>query len=443
MSGVNKAGSALWSDATGSSDYGSLVDVLAPAENVPSIDGFDAITTVGGTSFAAPFGTGVAGLLASFDSRLTADSLRSLIIQGATTGGRGIADGHGKTIHILDAYQALKAAGARSHASLCGDRVWGVDNLVATLRANNVTETLHTYLTAVGPVEHLQAAHNGHWLELNDPASGTPPYGQRFRLTFNPTDWTPSAGTCVNCAALSGAARSGDALAFGGEVHSHDGDSSIAWSVPTRPAYASLPVTYNLLLKTAAGGGKTLITALRDTAQDTTKQTFGNAPGALAYSPTGDFAVFSTYDHIVVGGWFDTNLFKIAIPSGVVTPLFSLPSQDASWISISEDGKELAIGSTYAGSCSIQYFSVATGTKFDWPYVFGTDTVGSTTNNAGYPTCFLGGSASASRVRMPAGPSLNRVHAEPLAVPPPRPQPLRPIAASSHGGRVAGKQRFQ
>lgn len=419
--GVNKSGTAMWVSGAHGSNWGSYVDIVAPAENVPSINGLDVIEAgYSGTSYSAPFVTGVAGLLTSFDSRLTADSLRILINQGATAGGRGISDGHGKTIYILDAYEALKAAGARAHAPLCGNRVWGVDNVVATLRANNVTETLHTYPTAVGPIEHLQAAHGGHWLELNDPASGAPPYGQRFRLTFNPTDWTPTAGTCANCLALSGAARSGDALTFGGEVHSHDGDSSIAWSVPTRPAYSSLPVTYNLLLKTL-GGGKTLITAMRDTAQDTTKQTFGNAPGALAYSPTGDFAVFSTYDHTVVGGWFDTKLFKIAISNGVVTPLFTLPSQDASWISISEDGKELAIGSTYAGSCSIQYFSVATGTKFDWPYVFGSDTVGSTTNNAGYPTCFLGGSASASRGHVPSGPSLNRARAEPLAVPPRRP----------------------
>jgi len=193
-------------------------------------------------------------------------------------------------------------------------------------------------------------------------------------------------------------------------------------------------------LKTALGGGTTLITALRDTAQDTTKQTFGNAPGALAYSPTGDFAVFSTYDHVVVGGWFDTNLFKIAIPSGVVTPLFSLPSQDASWISISEDGKELAIGSTYAGSCSIQYFSVATGTKFDWPFVFGTDTVGSTTNNAGYPTCFLGGSFGASRVHSPNGPSFNRIHIEPGIVPPSAPRSSRPVIGALHLRRSEGKR---
>lgn len=442
VGGVAKSGTVLWSHLSQSSDWGTLIDVLAPAENIPGINGNKIVATdLGGTSFAAPFATGVAGLLSSFDARLTADSLRLLIVEGATKSARGVADGHGNTIYILDAYEALKAAGARQNSPLCGNRVWGLDNVVGALRAGDVMENLYTYSSAVGPLEHLQVAHSGHWLESNDPVSGTPPFGQRLRLTFAPTTWTPSSGTCVNCAELSGAARSGDATVFGGEVHSHDGDSSIAWTVPSRPAFTSLPVTYSLVLKVGGAVRTTLLAGMRDTVQNQTDQTFGNAPGALAYSPTGDFAVFTTYDHPAVFYWYDTKLFRIAIPGGQVTPLFTLPSQDASWISISEDGNEIAIGSTYIGACGIQYWSLKTMTKFDWPFLVGHDTTGSTTNNAGFPTCFLGGSFGASRVHSPSGASLDRVHAEPRTIPPPAPHPSRPLITSLNPRQAAQGKR--
>ena len=407
-----KASDTYWS----SSNWGSFVDVVAPAENVPSLNGYgflDELAT--GTSFAAPFATGVAGLLASFDPRLSGDSIALLIKQGALNGGRAVPDGHGRTQYMLDAYEALKAAGQRKKAPLCGNRTWGIDNVVATLRAGNATEALQTYPTSVGPIEHLQVAHGGHWLELNDPASGT-----RNRLTFANGTWTSGPGSCTDCADLSGAARSGDATTFGGPVHSHNGDSSISWSIPTRPPLSSLPVNFELDLHVGAGT-LALTQQYTEYVLNAAAETFANAPGALAYSPTGDFAIYSKYSYPSAGGWFDTYLYRVSIPGGVTDPNFSifLPQQDASWLAISEDGTELSIGSTYIGGCGIQYWSLKTMTQFQYPFVIGQDTAGSTTNNAGYPTCFLGGSFAADVV----GRSVMTAPGQPSGGPKRRPTP--------------------
>ncbi len=61
------------------SNYGQEVDVVAPAEGILTTTEGGGYGGVNGTSFAAPIVAGVAGLIASLDSNLTADSIRAII----------------------------------------------------------------------------------------------------------------------------------------------------------------------------------------------------------------------------------------------------------------------------------------------------------------------------------------------------------------------------
>jgi Subtilase family len=101
------------------SNHGPLVEVIAPGEDVYALNRTAAPVPASGTSFAAPHVTGVAGLLMSFDRRLTnADSLRRLILRGARLGGRTVGG-----YPMLDAYQSLRLAASRRTAPLCGNPV--------------------------------------------------------------------------------------------------------------------------------------------------------------------------------------------------------------------------------------------------------------------------------------------------------------------------------
>lgn len=75
--------------------------------------------TSSGSSVAVPLVSGIAGLLLATDSSLTAEQLRSFILEGARRSGRNVGG-----YPIPDAYEALKVAAERSGAPLCGNRVW-------------------------------------------------------------------------------------------------------------------------------------------------------------------------------------------------------------------------------------------------------------------------------------------------------------------------------
>ena len=68
--------------------------------------------------------TGVAGLLFSFDPRLTPAEVKGLILEGARRGGRTMPNRDGDPIPMLNAYESLKAAAERPDAPLCGNPVY-------------------------------------------------------------------------------------------------------------------------------------------------------------------------------------------------------------------------------------------------------------------------------------------------------------------------------
>lgn len=111
------------------SNTGAVVQIAAPGDRVFVLHSDGVVDsarsnranphTGSGTSFAAPHVTGVAGLLAAFDSTLTAGEIKSLILLGARRGGR-IAG----TAPVLNALESLKAAAQRTGAPLCGNPVY-------------------------------------------------------------------------------------------------------------------------------------------------------------------------------------------------------------------------------------------------------------------------------------------------------------------------------
>ncbi|HEU0300505.1 MAG TPA: S8 family serine peptidase [Longimicrobium sp.] len=105
---------------------GTLVEITAPGKDVGVLDGAGALTTADGTSLAAPLVTGVAGLLLSFDPRLTAAQLKTLLLGGAQRGGRLVANQQApdEPLPVLDAYQSLAMAAGTPGTPLCGNRVW-------------------------------------------------------------------------------------------------------------------------------------------------------------------------------------------------------------------------------------------------------------------------------------------------------------------------------
>jgi hypothetical protein len=124
------------------SNFGSLVDIAAPGADVQVFaNGIGTISS--GTSFAAPHVTGAAGLLKSFDQRLTAVEIRALLLEGASRGGWTTPSGT-SGYPFLNVYEALKAAARRNGAPMCGQRFW-VQNGAFTVQrdsASNATETL-------------------------------------------------------------------------------------------------------------------------------------------------------------------------------------------------------------------------------------------------------------------------------------------------------------
>lgn len=92
------------------SNYGDYIDVVAPGSNIcstaPSQDGQPAYTYLSGTSMAAPYVAGLAGLILSQDDTLTMSNVEARIMHSADDLGRGVIEGlygYGR----INAYRAL------------------------------------------------------------------------------------------------------------------------------------------------------------------------------------------------------------------------------------------------------------------------------------------------------------------------------------------------
>jgi hypothetical protein len=161
------SGGAMTKRAT--SNWGSLVQLYAPGGGVGALNATGNPIAISGTSFAAPLVSGVAGLLFAFDPRLTAREVKTLLLEGAAAGGRVIPNGSG-TAPVLNAYEALKAAGGRTGAPLCGNRVWAQGTSLYAERKGGAAE-------ALGPAQLTDAAleveplHGGQYVQFRSGGS--------------------------------------------------------------------------------------------------------------------------------------------------------------------------------------------------------------------------------------------------------------------------------
>jgi hypothetical protein len=101
------------------SNWGEGITVAAPGDENYSTVYRDPVTgesryrlMPGGTSTAAPFVTGLAGLLLSIDDQQSPAQLRDQILKGAQDADSPIAidDGHGNTFHVINAAKSIELA---------------------------------------------------------------------------------------------------------------------------------------------------------------------------------------------------------------------------------------------------------------------------------------------------------------------------------------------
>jgi hypothetical protein len=145
------------------SKRGRLVTVAAPGEDVLALDQQNTIASFGATSAATPLVTGLAGLLFSFDPRLTADSVKDLIVRGAVRGGRKTTEGN---YPVLNAYESLKLAAMRRGAPLCDNRVWELNGQVVARRNRAFASDDEVLFNVNEPVGFLAVAHGGNRVDL-------------------------------------------------------------------------------------------------------------------------------------------------------------------------------------------------------------------------------------------------------------------------------------
>jgi hypothetical protein len=210
-------GTAFAAAANSGSNWGPLVDIYAPGVDMSAlqlINGKDSVINVGaGTSFSAPLVTAAAGLLLSFDPRLSVTDLRDLIIKGSQDAGRTVHDQGGTNLPRLNLYYALKRAAKRPGAPLCGNRVWSVNGQVIAMRDSAINETLFSTGESGGYMTVMHGGHRIHFL-------GDSSFNDR-EFVFDGTHWNEAGNPDTLPPAVPGGSAYSELQA------SHDGDSAV------------------------------------------------------------------------------------------------------------------------------------------------------------------------------------------------------------------------
>lgn len=218
--GGTTAAGARWDG----SNTGTLIDVMAPAFEVYTYKPDGQVGKGNGTSASAALVSGIAGLLMTFDSRLTVAEVRQLVIEGARLGNRAVTQG-GQTSYIADAYQSLKLAAARPGAPLCGNRVWGESGQVKVSRGSQA----EAIFSAGDSIWNIDARHGGRVVSAESKTLGPRDYQySAVTRTWSLMSTTPTAQS-------SGAAQST-------RNKSHDGDSTLTTTEPTPGGASSIVV---------------------------------------------------------------------------------------------------------------------------------------------------------------------------------------------------------
>jgi hypothetical protein len=215
----------LWTNPTHAlergSNHGELVEIAAPGGGVHVHIG-TAVEPHSGTSLAAPHVAAVAGLLKSFDPRLTADSLKILLLQGAVAGART----SGGYPH-LDAFEALKAAARRPTAPLCDNRIWVQSGTVFAQRdtLSSVGDALFSMVDLYRQPDGINVLHGGKKIfPYTSPRSSR--LGWEWRVNGGVSSWEQVPFE-DRPGQTSGSFYSRENVFMGHGARSHDGDTAI------------------------------------------------------------------------------------------------------------------------------------------------------------------------------------------------------------------------
>lgn len=311
------------------SNAGPLVEIFAPGESVTVLTAGDVPLSVYGTSYAAPLVTGVAGLLASFDSTLTPAQIHDLILAGAVRGGRTVSGlPYSPAPPILNAYESLKAAAERAGAPICGNRVFFRGDTLFAQRGNSgVEEKIVSGIPGNG-MASLDVRHSGHLI-----AAG----GWMWR--WNAGTWDTTSSYPVDLAH----STNGSTWGSGGVASmKHDLDSLIV-------------ITYGA---TVPGPFDVRMGLVSDNSQNRLITSFSGVPGGTGVSPMGN--------ELVVPVWrgdtgFTWDIYRVNSTSGAQSFLFARPGVDGVHATYSEDGREFSVAAyNQNGQCEIEFFNAAT-----------------------------------------------------------------------------------
>lgn len=371
---------ALWNDgASGGSAFNDsealvpwdLVTIAAPARGIEGLEDNYGTVVADGTSPAAALVTGVAGLVASFDPRLSTREIRALVLEGARRAGHRVF-GAGGEVYTLNAYESLRAAAERPGAPLCGNRMWSegpalhVERLLP--RSTGGTSPLvETVFSGFGSGLGFDAMHGGRAVRVftdfgTDSLTWTPngwtvrpaPFSFGYRDGSN-ASWLSSRGMTHDRArqgAIEMLGRNDPAVERIGVVV----NGQPRGSFPLRPMQVSRQrtcVAYGNAERTHCIGEGVLSVG------DSVSATFAMDPRGRAvyvavgyYTTTGAFhGDFHPCEHY--GGFLcstygyqarsaQTDIHRVDLTTSVATLLWSEPGT-VDQIAVSEDGNELAL----------------------------------------------------------------------------------------------------
>lgn len=324
------------------------VDIMAPGNGVYTLNKNGTVQADSGTSLSAPYVTGAAGLLISFDSTLGsfnpghgAPELKSLILTGAgnsvdVNGLTRTADGY----PFLDLYTALVQAAKRPGAPICGNRVWANDSAIVVQR-DTAPEVLDPigHLSIDSAVAVLEVEHGGK--EIGACLGHAPDFSQLSCspvVAFGAGGWTTTSGSLYQ--------------PNGGAAFSFEGRSHEAWAVDTAAQDTIVAVaplfggrTVWSITRSIGGGAPTQLAQVAISVAPP-QDNFVSYNAMVAYPPRGANIIVATTKLVQPGAdgpFFDTTwVYTVAKAGGTPQILMVLPGvQFNGGFAISEDGAEL------------------------------------------------------------------------------------------------------
>jgi hypothetical protein len=362
------------------SNRGPAVDVSAPGENIAGLDQIGTVTLSSGTSFAMPLAAGVAGLLKSFLPSLAGTALKATVLAGAW---QTVATDAGAR-PVLYAYGALKKAAERPGAPLCGNVMLtqyastsgGTTTVKVRRQTGQPYETIAAFTVPSDTVVNTDLVHGGKQLLRFVPSS--PNNLWQLIAQHNGTSWQqlPPPWAVVSNPNLTGSSNSWHAW-------SHNADSVLHASISANAGFQSVNLSFNFYTGGTNRPAFFTLPNLPNAYVDPTTgfPNLGAGGGFGVPSPTGDFAILATHTGTAFG---TLNFSKVAIPSGVNTPLFSDQTKLRTYaqcqancgpaphiglsLSISEDGTEFwylvptVDFDDFQAGCALKRYSLKTAT---------------------------------------------------------------------------------